>query len=83
MFWKSTWEKDARHNDQAKWLKDLRDHHTGNQQQEPLTISEEGIRSRVKRIKSWTIPGLNMIHAIWLKKLITSLSGGATNGAGD
>ena len=72
MFWKAIWEKDARHNDKAEWLRQLKNHHAGSQQQERLTISEEDLRSRVKRMKNWTAPGPDMIHAIWLKKL-TSL----------
>ena len=73
MFWKGIWEKDASHNDKAKWIAELKaDHQASVIQQQPVTISEEDLRLRVIRMKNWTAPGPDMIHAYWLKKL-TSL----------
>ena len=56
-----------------KWIAELKaDHQALVTQQQPVIISEEDLRLRVTRIKSWTVPGHDMIHAYWLKKL-TSL----------
>ena len=70
MFWKGIWEKDASHNDKAKWIAELKaDHQASVIQQQSVTISEEDLRLRVIRMKNWTAPGPDMIYAYWLKKL--------------
>ena len=73
MFWKGIWEKDASHNNKPKWIAELKaDHQASVTQQQLVTISEEDLRLRVTRIKNWTAPEPDMIHAYWLKRL-TSL----------
>ena len=73
MFWKGIWEKDASHNNKAKWIAELKAVHQASViQQQLVTISEEGLKLRVVRIKNWTAPGPDIIYAYWLKKL-TSL----------
>ena len=45
MFWKGICEKDASHNDKAKWIAELKaDHQASVSQQEPVAISEEDLR---------------------------------------
>ena len=62
MFWKKIWEKDASHNDEAKWIAELKADHQASVIQQPVTISEENLRLRVIRIKNWTAPGPDIIH---------------------
>jgi hypothetical protein len=72
-FWKGIWEKEVVHNKQAQWLAKLKtDHQLRLSSQQPVTITKCDIGRRVKRMKNWTAPGHDMIHAFWLKKL-TSL----------
>ena len=47
----------------------LRDDHSHFPEQEQLTITVVDIQERVSDVKSWTAPGLDMIHTYWLKKL--------------
>ena len=55
------------------WIAELKaDHQAYVIQQQPMTISEENLKLRVTRMKNWTAPGPDMIHATWLKSL-TSL----------
>ena len=59
MFWKEIREKDASHNDNAKWITELKaDHQASVIQQQLVTISDKDIRLRVIRIKNWTPPDL-------------------------
>ena len=47
IFWKKIWEKDASHNDKAKWIAELKaDHQASVIQQQSVTISEEDLRLR-------------------------------------
>ena len=71
-FWKDIWEKEATHNTTAEWLKELQRDHQQQPEQEPITITGTDLGQRLQRMKSWTAPGPDMIHAYWLKKL-TSL----------
>ena len=68
-YWKSIWEKDATHNGDAQWLKDLKAQHCEIPEQTPVTVTAEDIRQRVNQMRSWAAPGPDMIHAFWLKKL--------------
>ena len=68
-YWKSIWEKDATHNGDAQWLKDLKAQHCDIPEQMPVTVTAEDIRQRVDQMRSWAAPGPDMIHAFWLKKL--------------
>lgn len=42
--WKSLWKKEASHNTNAKWLKDLTTDHSNLPEQEPVTVTEADIR---------------------------------------
>jgi len=69
LFWKGIWGKEAVHNGQASWLEELKhDWQPRLDRQQPVTITECDIRRRVTRMKNWTAPGPDMIHAYWLKK---------------
>ena len=68
-YWKNIWEKDATHNADAQWLKDLKAQHSDIPEQTPVTVTTEDIQHRANRMRSWAAPGPDMIHAYWLKKL--------------
>lgn len=68
LYWKNIWERDTKHNEKAQWLNELR-RNTQRPEQQPVTIDEDDLCQRVKRMKNWTAPGPDMIHAYWLKKL--------------
>ena len=55
----------------AKWIAELKaDHQASVIRQQPVAISEEeDLRLTVTRMKNWTTPGPDMIHAYWLKTL--------------
>ena len=68
-FWNGIWGKEAAHNSQARWLEELKqDWHPRLSQQQPVTITECDLCRRLTRMKNWTAPGPDMIHAYWLKK---------------
>ena len=62
MFWKEIWEKDASHNDKAKWIAELKtDDQSSVIQQQPVAISEKDLR--LTQMTNWTAPGPYMIYA--------------------
>ena len=68
-FWKGIWEREASHNRDAQWLVDLREDHSKQPEQNPVTITVTDIQERVSDMKNWKAPGPDMIQAYWLKKL--------------
>ena len=72
IFWKNIWEKQKKHNETASWLKDLEIQNKNITQQAAQQIKEKDVKDRVRKMKSWRAPGLDKVHAFWLKKF-TSL----------
>ncbi|TWW59283.1 hypothetical protein D4764_06G0008130 [Takifugu flavidus] len=61
--------KEATHNSTAQWLQDLQAEHSQLPEQDPVVITLADIQTIVSKMKSWTAPGPDNIHAYWLKKL--------------
>ncbi len=61
-FWKNICEKEAAHNTNAQWLVDLRGDHSNLPEQDSVIITLADIQERVSKMKSWKVPGPDMIH---------------------
>ena len=65
-FWKNIWSEPVEYNKEATWLNQITPIQN---KMEDLIITKGKIKQMVKRMKNWSAPGLDELHAYWLKHL--------------
>ena len=69
-FWKDTWGARTEHNKDASWISHIEDQLSSQTvDQSPMAISDENLKARVRKMSNWSSPGLDGLHAYWLKHL--------------
>ena len=66
-FWKNIWENEAGHNTEAEWLDGVQENFESVNQQEEFQITTERVTARVKGMTNWSSPGIDGLHAFWIK----------------
>jgi hypothetical protein len=66
-FWKNIWENEAGHNTEAEWLDGVQETFETVSQQEEFQITPERVAARVKGMTNWSTPGIDGLHAFWIK----------------
>ena len=66
-FWKNIWENEAGHNNEAEWLDGVQENFEAVNQQEEFQITTERVAARVKGMTNWSSPGIDGLHAFWIK----------------
>ena len=66
-FWKNIWENEAGHNTEAEWLDGVQENFETVNQQEEFQITMERVAARVKGMTNWSSPGIDGLHAFWIK----------------
>ena len=67
-FWRDIWRKEVLHNENAEWLKQLKQE-TVEARQEDIAITAEMVTARSKKIPSWKAPGPDGVQGYWIKNL--------------
>ena len=71
-YWEEIWSNSVRHNENAKWIKELENDHDSLPTQRDVCITESDIKHKLEGMGYWKAPGLDKVQIFWLKKL-TSL----------
>src|SRR5678815_2932736 len=70
-FWRSIYEDQRTHNEEAEWLETTRRNpqieEINEMEFEPLT--EREVMEKIRRTSNWKTPGPDMVQNIWLKKI--------------
>ena len=66
-FWKDIWENEAGHNTEAEWLDGIQGNFEPITQQEDFQITTARVAARVKGMTNWSSPGIDGLHAFWIK----------------
>ena len=67
-FWRDIWGREVLHNENAEWLKQLKQE-TVEARQEDIAITAEMVTARSKKIPSWKAPGPDGVQGYWIKNL--------------
>ena len=67
-FWSDIWGKEETHNENAEWLKKLKET-GGYPQQEDTIITEDDVRQMSKKMSNWKAAGPDGVQGFWIKKL--------------
>ena len=74
-FWNGIWGSQTEHNRDAPWIPHIKDQITSQtKDQSPLAISEDNLKARVKKMANWSSPGMDGLHAYWMKHLTNTHS---------
>ena len=72
-FWNGIWGSQTEHNRDAPWIPEIKQQITSQtKDQSPLAINEDNLRARVKKMTNWSSPGMDGLHAYWLKHITTA-----------
>ena len=66
-FWSDIWSEEAKHNDDAEWLKNLREE-VRIEKQGDVVVTKEKIQMIVNKMANWKAPGPDLVQGFWLKK---------------
>ena len=66
-FWSNLWSKNGTHNENAKWLKDLKTSMNGKPKQEEFSINSGKVQNVLSKIPNWKAPGPDGVQGFWLK----------------
>ena len=67
-FWRDIWGKEVLHNENAEWLKELKQG-TVEATQEDIVITAEMVTAKSRKIPNWKAPGPDGILGYWIKNL--------------
>jgi hypothetical protein len=67
-FWDGIWGTSVNHNENASWLRELKEKEVF-PRQEDLVIDEDCVRRRSKRMSNWKSPGVDGVQGFWIKYL--------------
>ena len=68
-FWSNIWDKEAKHNEAAEWLKELKQEGAYFEKQNDLVITVEMVLKQTKKIPNWKCPGPDGVQGYLLKHL--------------
>ena len=68
-FWEGIWRVEARHNNEAEWLENIRREKDNLGKQEKTEISSNKLKKIMKNIPNWKSPGPDLVQRFWIKKL--------------
>ena len=66
-FWKSIWEEEVQHNEDAAWIPSVREELGKADEQPSFVITEALVKNRVRKMANWSSPGIDGLNAYWLK----------------
>ena len=67
-FWSSIWGNEVQHNQNAEWLKELKEE-CGEANHVDMMITFASLTERAKKIPNWKAPGPDGVQGYWVKKL--------------
>lgn len=73
-FWKHLWDRPIEHSVVARWITTIEKAWERIPEQKEVRIHVEMVQRQTRKMKSWTAPGPDQVHAFWLKQL-SSLHG--------
>ena len=65
--WEGIWGNEVSHNNQAKWLQEIRKEEEIRIRQRFYEITTNTVRNQLKKMPNWKAPGPDEIHGYWLK----------------
>ena len=65
--WKGLWGNEVTHNNQAKWLQEIKEEENRRVRQRFHEITTRTVRNQLKKMPNWKAPGPDEIHGYWLK----------------
>ncbi|XP_045474021.1 uncharacterized protein LOC123680263 [Harmonia axyridis] len=68
-YWSDTWTQEGSHNTEATWIKAEKSAHLDLTEMTEITITEEDVKATVRRLKNWSVAGVDGIHNFWWKSL--------------
>ena len=71
-FWSELWDKNVSHNENAKWLTDTKREYQSVRMQQNINITEEKVKTQIKKMPKWKACGSDGVHGYWLNEF-TSL----------
>ena len=71
-FWGNIWGNEGKHNQDAVWIKNIKEETQDIPKQENLSITPAMVRKALKKMKNWRAAGADGVQGFWLKNL-TSL----------
>lgn len=65
-FWRSIWSQPVVHRE-GSWMTDVEEACAELQPMDPISISEDDVRSALRKAPNWKTPGSDGLHTYWLK----------------
>jgi len=66
-FWSDLWDQPVKHNSNAEWLSQQRTQAKSVPQQPNICITRDALEQQLKAMANWKAPGLDEVHALWIK----------------
>ena len=67
-FWTGIWDNNIHHNSKAEWLDNVRKE-IKSMSQKNVVVTEEMMKSKVRKLPNWKAHGLDGVQCYWLKNL--------------
>ena len=66
-FWSDIWSKEVKHNNDAEWLKKIREEQMGRFKQDRIEITIGKVKKVLKSMPNWKSAGPDLVQGFWLK----------------
>ena len=66
-FWGDIWDKEIKHNEQARWIKDFDESVQNTEGPDTFVITNDELKKQIKKIPNWKASGPDKVHGYWLK----------------
>lgn len=67
-YWSGIWSNPIKHNDEAHWIREMKDTTNEVNQMAPKDVEIEEVQQSIKKLQNWKAPGVDRIHNYYYKK---------------